>query len=207
MVDVEFALVGEPLILDLVNTRPSTPAGPVDLLATPAGLRAWLAVEADRLAVRAVLDRPGVGRDVAEALPTADDLATVHAIRDHAARALDRARHGRQPAPVDVRGLNAAMRAAPAYRELHRTDTGDETGIVTSTLRREGPLGTRLAAVLAEAAAELLAYPTVSAVRACQAQDCTLLFLPAHPRRLWCSATRCGNRARVARYYQRHKAT
>ncbi|NGN66182.1 hypothetical protein G5C51_20070, partial [Streptomyces sp. A7024] len=28
----------------------------------------------------------------------------------------------------------------------------------------------------------------------------------SHPRRRWCSATRCGNRARVARYYERHKA-
>ncbi|GAA2507323.1 hypothetical protein GCM10023100_41830 [Actinocorallia cavernae] len=28
--------------------------------------------------------------------------------------------------------------------------------------------------------------------------------LPAHPRRRWCSPARCGNRARVARYYQRH---
>ncbi|MFD0515426.1 CGNR zinc finger domain-containing protein [Streptomyces aureus] len=34
-----------------------------------------------------------------------------------------------------------------------------------------------------------------------------LLFLPAHPRRRWCSAARCGNRARVARYYQRHKSS
>ena len=30
--------------------------------------------------------------------------------------------------------------------------------------------------------------------------------LPAHPRRRWCSPARCGNRARVARYYQRHGA-
>jgi predicted RNA-binding Zn ribbon-like protein len=32
-----------------------------------------------------------------------------------------------------------------------------------------------------------------------------MVFLPAHPRRRWCSPTRCGNRARVARYYQRHR--
>ncbi|MFF4211720.1 CGNR zinc finger domain-containing protein [Streptomyces sp. NPDC001796] len=33
-----------------------------------------------------------------------------------------------------------------------------------------------------------------------------MLFLPAHPRRRWCSAARCGNRVRVARHYQRRKA-
>ena len=31
------------------------------------------------------------------------------------------------------------------------------------------------------------------------------VFLPANPRRRWCSPAICGNRARVARYYQRHK--
>ncbi|MEV5588367.1 ABATE domain-containing protein, partial [Nonomuraea pusilla] len=37
-------LTGEPLALDLVNTRPSVG----DLLATADRLRAWLALEADR---------------------------------------------------------------------------------------------------------------------------------------------------------------
>ncbi|MEU9839973.1 CGNR zinc finger domain-containing protein [Actinomadura sp. NPDC048032] len=40
---------------------------------------------------------------------------------------------------------------------------------------------------------------------ACEADDCVLLFLPAHPRRRWCSAARCGNRVRVARHYRRHR--
>ena len=57
----------------------------------------------------------------------------------------------------------------------------------------------------AEAAAGLLADPSVTKIRQCEADDCVLLFLPAHPRRRWCSAARCGNRVRVARHYQRHK--
>ncbi|MFD0573781.1 CGNR zinc finger domain-containing protein [Kitasatospora gansuensis] len=32
-----------------------------------------------------------------------------------------------------------------------------------------------------------------------------LLFRPVNPRRQWCSAARCGNRARVARHYRRQK--
>ncbi|MER5184162.1 CGNR zinc finger domain-containing protein [Streptomyces sp. NPDC002896] len=59
---------------------------------------------------------------------------------------------------------------------------------------------------LAEAAAELLADPAVTKIRECEAEDCVMLFLAAHPRRRWCSAARCGNRVRVARHYQRHKA-
>ncbi|MFJ7776100.1 CGNR zinc finger domain-containing protein [Streptomyces yangpuensis] len=53
--------------------------------------------------------------------------------------------------------------------------------------------------------AELLTDPRVGQVRECEAHDCVLLFLPAHPRRRWCVAGVCGNRARVARYYARHK--
>ncbi|MFJ9909135.1 CGNR zinc finger domain-containing protein [Streptomyces sp. NPDC101152] len=77
---------------------------------------------------------------------------------------------------------------------------------MTATRRRDGSPGLRLAACLAEAAAELLADPAVTRIRECEADDCVMLFLAAHPRRRWCSATRCGNRVRVARHYQRTKA-
>uniref|UniRef100_UPI000B043057 CGNR zinc finger domain-containing protein n=1 Tax=Actinomadura kijaniata TaxID=46161 RepID=UPI000B043057 len=76
---------------------------------------------------------------------------------------------------------------------------------VVAERRRTGPDGARLAAALAEAAADLLGDPAVTRVRRCEADDCVLLFLPAHPRRRWCSASRCGNRVRVARHYQRHR--
>ncbi|WP_371871358.1 CGNR zinc finger domain-containing protein [Phytohabitans rumicis] len=44
-------------------------------------------------------------------------------------------------------------------------------------------------------------------VRQCEADDCVMLFLPAHPRRRWCSGACCGNRTRVAWHYQRHAAS
>lgn len=69
------------------------------------------------------------------------------------------------------------------------------------------PFGVRPAARLAESAADLLTDPAVTTVPECEADDCVMLFLPTHPRRRWCSPSRCGNRARAARYYQRHKAT
>ncbi|WP_234421861.1 CGNR zinc finger domain-containing protein [Streptomyces sp. CB00316] len=63
----------------------------------------------------------------------------------------------------------------------------------------------RLAALFAEDAAALLAGPAGGRVRACAAEECVMLFVPAHPSRRWCSPARCGNRARVARCYQRHR--
>ena len=178
-------LTGEPLALDLVNTRPT--AG--DLLTTPDDLRAWWALQADRLP-----------DEVPQAV-TAADLATVRAVREHTARALDHVRRGHEPLAADLDALNQAQRAAPAIKELAWNGSA-----VAATRQRDGSPGLRLAACLAEAAAELLADPAVTRIRECEADDCVMLFLAAHPRRRWCSATRCGNRVRVARHYQRNKA-
>ncbi|MEV4113330.1 CGNR zinc finger domain-containing protein [Nonomuraea sp. NPDC049695] len=180
-------LTGEPLALDLINTRPATG----DLLATPDDLRAWLGLQADRFPE---------ARELAAAELTAADLAAVHAVREHTARAVEHTRNATPPPAEDLKHLNQAQLDAPAISELAWNGEA-----VTATLRRTGSPGARLAAWLAEAAAGLLADPAVTRVRQCEAHDCVLLFLPAHPRRRWCSAARCGNRTRVARHYQRHK--
>ncbi|MGW1608963.1 CGNR zinc finger domain-containing protein [Streptomyces sp. NPDC002285] len=181
-------LTGEPLALDLVNTR--TAVG--DLLTTPHELRVWWELQAERLP-EAV---PQEG-----AVVTAADLTAVLAVREHTARVLDHVRRGEQPPAADLAALNEAQRAAPAIHEL-----AWDGAAVAATRRREGAAGLRLAACLAEAAAELLADPAVARIRKCEADDCVMVFLPTHPRRRWCSAARCGNRVRVARHYQRHKA-
>ncbi|MEU4728240.1 CGNR zinc finger domain-containing protein [Streptomyces sp. NPDC023588] len=180
---VTFPLTGEPLALDLLNTR--SIAG--DLVAEPGGLADWLAEQAGRLTpVEAV---------------GAAEVAAVRAVREAARAALDAVRVGERPPPDALRALNAVLAAAPAHRELAWSA---EAGL-TAAPRRDAAPAERLAAELAEAVAELLTDPRVTSVRACEAQDCVLLFLPAHPRRRWCVASACGNRARVARYYARHK--
>ncbi|MCP2339423.1 CGNR zinc finger domain-containing protein [Actinomadura rupiterrae] len=173
-------LTGEPLALDLVNTL--TAAG--DLLATPDDLRKWQQLQADRL--------PDA--------PPEDALDAVRTVREHTKRALDRVREGKRPDPADLDALNDAQLAAPAIKAL----TWDGKALIAAN-RRTGPPASRLAAHLAEAATELLADPAVTKIRQCEADDCVMLFLPAHPRRRWCSPARCGNRVRVARHYQRHK--
>ncbi|CAM5318197.1 CGNR zinc finger domain-containing protein [Streptomyces griseomycini] len=182
-------LTGEPLAIDLVNTRPADGEGRTDLLDTPQRLAAWLALEGDRLHGEAGDPEPAEG-----------DLAPVHAVRAHVEAVLHALLRGTEPAETHLRALTDAQRAAPAVRELTWGGTA-----VTATVRRSGPLGVRLAARLAEAAADLLTDPAIGRLKRCEANDCVMLFLPAHPRRRWCSADRCGNRMRVARYYQRHK--
>ncbi|MDN3239560.1 CGNR zinc finger domain-containing protein [Glycomyces tritici] len=177
-------LVGEPLAIDLVNTL--TAEG--DLLQDPAALGAWLALEAERL--------PG--------FDTAADRAALDAVRSvrgHAAAAFGALAEGRRPPEPALRGLAAAVNAAPSSTRL----TWDGAG-VAATVRREGAAAERLAAELAQAAVDLLTDPAVAKLRRCGAEDCVMLFVPAHPRRQWCSPERCGNRVRVARYYERRKA-
>lgn len=169
-------LTGEPLALDLVNTV--TPEG--DALDSP---DAWLALQAGRLT-------PGPDP------LTAAGAAALRALREHVRAALEAVRQG-EPLPAEAAGaINEAARAAPSYRVL-LPDLRTQT-------RRDG--GSALLAQLADAAIDLLGGPDASRVRACEGPGCRMLFLPAHPRRRWCSPALCGNRVRVARYYQRHKS-
>jgi predicted RNA-binding Zn ribbon-like protein len=185
-------LVGEPLALDLVNTRQRTASGLVDLIATRAALKSWLCLEAE---LHPDLAREGTADDL-----TAGDIAAVHAVRDHAAVAIAHVRNRNAPPAGVLRSLNEAMAAAPPIRELAWAH-----GTIVAAAARSGDAGERVAARLAEATADLLADPAIGNVRECAGEECVLLFLPGHPRRQWCSATRCGNRARVARYYSHHK--
>ena len=56
---------------------------------------------------------------------------------------------------------------------------------------------------IAEQAIALLTDPDTP-LRACHGPGCVQFFCRDHPRREWCSAA-CGNRARAARHYRRHR--
>ena len=60
---------------------------------------------------------------------------------------------------------------------------------------------------IARDAAELLASERVEYVRACASKTCEWLFLDEskNHRRRWCDMTKCGNRAKVKRFYTRKK--
>ncbi|HET6318113.1 MAG TPA: CGNR zinc finger domain-containing protein, partial [Chloroflexota bacterium] len=66
-----------------------------------------------------------------------------------------------------------------------------------------GPDTAALAAV-ARATIALLGGPDRPRLRVCGRAGCVLFFLQERRRTEWCSAV-CGNRARVARHYRRHK--
>jgi predicted RNA-binding Zn ribbon-like protein len=103
--------------------------------------------------------------------------------------------------PMDVTAavevVNRACASAPTWSELVWSPT---PGRVSRSAHdsQEAEL-----ASIAEDAVDLFTGPRRTDLRACHGPGCVLYFLRDHPRREWCSAG-CGNRARVARHYQRH---
>ncbi|MEU1703816.1 ABATE domain-containing protein [Streptomyces sp. NPDC005706] len=103
---------------------------------------------------------------------------------DGALGRLNEAARAALPAPCAVRGADGAL-----IRELARA-----------------PECAALLALVARDAVELLTDPVArAAVRACEGDNCPLVYLDTSRgrRRRWCSSEVCGNRERVARHRRR----
>ncbi|MCX3290615.1 CGNR zinc finger domain-containing protein [Streptomyces sp. NEAU-H22] len=215
------------LALDLALTiRHDGDGGVTDDLADPAGLTEWVRAHPELLPGTAP-DRPdghreGFAADTAPR-PAGDegdgagftaDAAQLTAVRElrAAVRALfARAVRPGEPSPADAARL---MPLAQAVRHLNGAAARTPTVPVLDWPEGAAPLvrpkpvraADDLAAALAHAVIAFLASPERDRLRACHAPRCVRYFLKEHPRQEWCKPS-CGNRARVARHHQRHKAT
>ncbi|MFI1095577.1 CGNR zinc finger domain-containing protein [Streptomyces sp. NPDC020917] len=215
-------LPGEPLPVQLMNTVRADAGGVGDFLRTTGDLRAWLAAIAPRLpgGIGSTLADPGARPASAReprgpaASPSEDgELAALlpefRRLRDALRALAAAATHDSRPAalagPPDVAAASAdvdrACALAPSWSRLSWPEGGTPVRTLSSA---HSPAAAALSLV-AEDAARLFAGDDRHALRACLAPGCVLYFLGTHPRRAWCSAG-CGNRARVARHYQRHHA-
>ncbi|MFC8830657.1 CGNR zinc finger domain-containing protein [Streptomyces sp. NPDC057137] len=207
-------LLGEPLPVELMNTIWVGRDGVHDELTHPEGLAAWLRGVQPRLSTAG-------GPSLAQLPnPSAEDLRRFRRLRD-ALRLLaavttgdTRDTRGAGLAPDTVPGVasdaaplttavaavNEACAYAPSWSAL------EWTGAVGPT-RTDVTNGTPYARILSRVAEEgvrLFTGPGRAELRACHGPRCVLYFVRSHPRREWCSAD-CGNRARVARHYRRHR--
>ena len=183
-------ITSEPPALDLMNTRVYLSEQWIDVLDDRANRTEWLTAEVDR-----------VGITSKDATAFSDEAAgALKVLRGDVVDAVEAARHGKRPPHRALTGLNDAARASPAS-----TQARWDGAALTASSHRDGPLAERLAACFADAALELLTSSDIAKVRVCEAPWCAVLFLATNPRRRWCMASVCGNRARVARYYLRHK--
>ncbi|MEV6010546.1 ABATE domain-containing protein [Streptomyces sp. NPDC051976] len=199
-------LFGEPLPVELMNTVWADRDGVHDALLDADGLARWLVSVRPRLPVG-----PAAGGDAAavDDAPSPALLGEFRQLRDAlrrlAAVATDDTRPAASSATPDltaaVDAVNHACAYAPAWSRLDWPEGGAPTRTGHSAHSRAA---TALSGI-AEEATRLFTGDARSELRACHAPGCVLYFVRSHPRREWCSAA-CGNRARVARHYQRHHA-
>jgi predicted RNA-binding Zn ribbon-like protein len=184
----QYPMLGEPLPIELANTVFAHGGRLRDGLTTAAQLNAWLRTNA-KLA-------PGRAR-----VSSATQLETFRALRD-ALRQLFDALIDTTPPPREALELvNELSARAPSFPRLEWVGVDPPTA---RTVETGEPDATMVAAV-ARAGIELLAGPDRELLHKCHGPGCVLFFIRQHPRREWCSAA-CGNRARVARHYHRHRS-
>lgn len=159
----------------------------------------------DRPAAAAATDGEGATLTTGEEVATGADGGRADQRPGERLRATSRAD---LEAAVGV--LNRACARAPSWSELRWPPDDDGTDAAAAgggepvrvTRSAHDPALAAVAAIAEEAVA-LFAGPDRLLLRACRAPGCVLYFVRNHPRREWCSDG-CGNRARVARHYQRH---
>jgi predicted RNA-binding Zn ribbon-like protein len=178
------------LAVEFANTLVHDGRGGVDdLLSSSAAARTWLA------------DRglsPAVDLESLLAARSATRALFAAAIAPHPA---SRADNGctRMPTSTALRLLQRNVDAiAPATRYAY------DAGRVSITRTTEAQPSAAAVGILAFAVLELLASPAAGELRACQAPRCVRYFL-RNRRQEWCKPS-CANRARVARYAERHQA-
>jgi len=196
----KFELCGGSVALDFVNTLDDRFSDePKELLKKYVDLARFAEdtgslpdLQVDRLRTRSMQNPEEAERALASAIQLREAISNIF-------YALVR----KKPVPVAaVTLLNAQVQDASAYLGLAPAKHGFEWRFDWRTNDLFAPLWP-----IARDAAELLASERVELVRACASKTCEWLFLDEskNHRRRWCDMTKCGNRAKVKRFYTRTK--
>lgn len=189
--------------LELASTiRHDGEGGVADDLATVDGVTRWIHDQDGLLPAQIRAGQLTADEDVRRAL-----VELRSAVRALFARAVSPA----PPSPADAAHL---MPADEALAHLNRVAAREPVipqldwphgGVPAARLltTQPDPYETLLAA-LARATVDFLSGPQYARLRACTAPRCVRYFVQSHGRQEWCK-TSCGNRARAARHYRRHR--
>jgi predicted RNA-binding Zn ribbon-like protein len=192
----KFYLVGNNLSVDFVNTRIRENGAPKELLESFDDLIAWAArANLSNLSQAKALLQDWSGRPKA-----AQVLKLALKFREMLWEMVIDAVRGAAIKPAVVEEINIVMKAEKGYAEVVRTEEGFE-----KRFRADFSDPGQLLAPIAEAAADLLCYGNLAYLKKCEGADCVLHFYDTtknHSRR-WCNMAACGNRAKVAAFYQR----
>jgi predicted RNA-binding Zn ribbon-like protein len=197
-------LLGEPLPVELMNTVWADRDGVHDALGSIDDAAGWLVAVAGRTSVSACDVTTMDARDMEELVSRLRRLR--NALRRLAAEATGDPRPAEPSRVTDlrvaVREVNKAAASAPSWPAL----SWPAGAAPTRTVQAARPAEYALVSTIAEQAIAFFSGEQRTRLRACLAPGCVLFFTKDHPRREWCGPA-CGNRARVARHYQRHRVS
>jgi predicted RNA-binding Zn ribbon-like protein len=149
---------------------------------------------------------PGVANKLAREAdqhPTAAQASFLGAItvREAIAAVLGAAVEHRQSPPQDLRRFNAALGEAGEHLRL-----AGNKGKFHLDWDRDNSFE-RVLWPLVRSAADLITSDQLERLRRCEGQGCGWFFLDTtrNRSRRWCNMAVCGNRAKVKRFYERHK--
>lgn len=183
----DYAILGESLALDFVNTFRTRRLGTIeDMLTSEEQLADWLA----RLEGRA----PALGPH-----ELAGRLTDFRRLRASTRAVINCSLQHVEPPPAAIEVLNARAARSTGHLELgydrrpvarYRSGAADD------------PVDTLLSQ-LAVTSIETVAGPDRDRLRLCPGPGCILFFLQTRENRRWCSPDLCGNRVRVTRHYRK----
>ena len=190
--------VGSHPAMDFLNTRPTPRGKPIELIGDGTSYVGWLEDAQLLHATTALKLRRRFGTAALDAA-----AAEARALREWARDWIGRWRDAPDGAyRGELRRLNHLLARATCYPELVTTTDGFR---VTERCRLDS--ADELIAVVAAPIASLVATEPPALVKRCAGPGCTLWFVDrtkAHGR-LFCSATACGNRAKVAAFRERRR--
>lgn len=181
----KFYVIGNNLALDFINSATHE--------LTPENLLGW-AIAVGLIDVSQAEDRAQQWK--------ASQLGDISSFRDRLSGTVVRlVESGRIPSE-EVSWINEILRKKGGYSELVVTADGFSK---ISKIDLSGPK--EICVPIIESFVDLICYGQREFVRKCERPDCTLYFYDTtknHMRR-WCSMAICGNRAKVAKFYEKKK--
>lgn len=192
-----FAFVGGHPCVDFVNTEIIAHGVRVDLLADFQHLGWWL-VESGLLAQAEFATLAKITHTEGQAAL----LAQVRDLRAEIRAMVAQIVAGEAIAQPTLDRLNRWLQARPGYVQLQQAGPAYQRTVVYPSVEPA-----HLLAIVAASAADLLATVDFTLIKACNNPDCIRYFVDTtknHSRR-WCSMDGCGNRLKVAAYYDRKR--
>ncbi len=195
----KFYFIANDALLDFVNTEITSRTGePLDLLTSFSDYLGWL-VEARLIPPSKRNEVATLWRDERE---NAQILDKVRSFRRNLRSMVTDLVEGRQISSPHLDEINYFLAFNAGGDQIVRGKSGLERS------RQYGfKAPVHFMAPLADAAMRLLTECDPRLIRVCENPDCVLVFYDTSKsrHRRWCSMKTCGNRAKAAKFYRRHR--